>query len=137
MLEKTWRSRFLKYVCEGEFLVNMQCLLHSSGAECNENVSEFTETSWATVRSCFDRWIEVFGPESDVCRQHEEQFRKQLSDIVSMWGYHPKCYCRFTHKTMINRAEKRKYKFWHQIQNLKVMILVTILVVKNPLNNLL
>lgn len=83
-----------------------KCYLHILENE-NDDILPMSEKAKEKICLCKDKWITLDGSERLVSETLSNLF---AIDCNSNLGFHKKCYARFTDKTPILKAEKRKQK---------------------------
>ena len=82
----------------------MVCCMHVLLDETGP-ILAFSERRWRTFLDFASRWRALEGPEKDIADLYEECQSESLPNAEL--GYHKRCYCRFTDKIKLERAEKR------------------------------
>ena len=82
----------------------MVCCMHVFLDETGP-ILAFSERRWRTFLDFASRWRALEGPEKDIADLYEECQSESLPNAEL--GYHKRCYCRFTDKIKLERAEKR------------------------------
>ena len=94
----------------------IECVIHvSESAETSADIVEFSAKSYASVKSCLQKWILTIGLEREVCIQNYNTLLQPLFQIQSKYSYHKKSDSKFANNTVIRRAEKRFAKELEQL----------------------
>ena len=97
-------GRILQRTNERTMAASMCCCLPIT---CEENsaILPISDKSLRKIKECIEEWRYLDGAEREVAEKFTVS-SKQL-DNFDAFGYHSKCYKRFTDKTKIERAKKR------------------------------
>ena len=89
----------------------MNCLVHYEDVQ-ESGLANLTEQNFATLKLCAQQWVLLEGKEKEISEKRSEQWNCSLSTLCQTYGFHRRCYGRFTNKVNINRrvmaAERRK-----------------------------
>ena len=89
----------------------MNCCMHV--VEVDGPISLFTDISWDKFIQSVFLWKDLACRESVVAEEAVQRFNlnsQESTAIPDNGGYHRDCYCHFTNKTKIQRAQKRREK---------------------------
>ncbi|XP_011669889.2 uncharacterized protein LOC105440948 [Strongylocentrotus purpuratus] len=90
----------------------MKCCMHVVCAPQQSNLTAFSLCSWVKFRECAERWKRLSSGYSDKAKKFwsaldlaENQTLNKFNDIKLRYGYHRKCYQRFTDVSLLTAAE--------------------------------
>ena len=84
----------------------MECIIHYN--DVNESdVRNLTDTNFNTLKKCAQQWLSLEGVEKVIALKHKQLWDNSsmtvFSTISHKYGFHRRCYCRFTNKRNIEK----------------------------------
>ena len=86
-----------------------------------KGVCKFTKARWVKVRDFAQEWLKVKCFEGVEKEISESVLRRPSVDILHD-GYHPSCYCRFTHRLRLSRIKNKQKSMKKQLTPSKVRL---------------
>lgn len=87
------------------------CIIHITDSQ--ESLSGFTSANIAKIRSSCEKWVQLKTnkfPECKLALDISEEVIKEISELSVKYGFHRKCYQKFTNVRYIERCIQKIHK---------------------------